>query len=65
MPTFMTTLFIISALLLGAWFVGLHALWQARPPVAAQDPPKAIETLVQQKVSEVTGQQAVGESMSH
>jgi hypothetical protein len=27
MSTFITTLFIVSALLLGAWFTVLHALW--------------------------------------
>ena len=59
----MTTLFIISALVLGAWFFGLRGLWQEPIPVAAQDPPKPIETLVQQKLSEVTGQQTVTEAM--
>ncbi|HEX4592932.1 MAG TPA: hypothetical protein VH157_01595 [Bryobacteraceae bacterium] len=55
----MTTLFIISALLLGAWFAVLQSLWQGPPPIAAQDPPKPIETLVQQKLSDVAGPLAV------
>ena len=63
MQAFLTKLFLVSAVLLGAWFAGLHALWQDPPPVTAQDPPKPIETLVQQKVGEVAGQRAAAESM--
>ena len=65
MPAFMTTLFLFSALLLGAWFVALHSLWPGPPSVAAEDPPRAIETLVPQKLSEVTGQQAEPEAVPH
>jgi hypothetical protein len=65
MLTFITTLFIVSTLLLGAWFVTLHALWQSPPPVAAQDAPKPMEVLVRQKLSEGTGQQAATEALAH
>jgi hypothetical protein len=58
----MTTLFILSALLLGAWFAVLHSLWKGPPPVALEDPPNRIETLVQRKLSEVTGQNTAAES---
>jgi len=60
----MTTLFMASALLLAVWFVWLHALWQVPPPVTAQEAPKRIETLAQQKLSEVTGQAAT-EAIPH
>src|SRR5579859_161683 len=65
-PIFITTLIIISALLLGAWFFALRSLWQGplAPPVAAEDPPKPFETLVQQKLREATGQQVVREATS-
>jgi len=59
----MTTLFILSALLLAAWFAALHSLWKAPPPVAVA--PNRIETLVQRKLSEVTGQQTATESSPH
>jgi hypothetical protein len=48
-PSFMTTLFILSALLLAGWFVALHSLWKGPPPATMEDSPKPIETLVQQK----------------
>jgi hypothetical protein len=69
MPKFMITLFMASALLLAVWFVWLHALWHAPPPVTAQEAPKRIETLAQQKLSEVTGSEVTGlaatEAISH
>ncbi len=61
----MTTLFILSALLLAAWFAALHSLWKGPPPVALGDPPKRIETFIQQKLSEVTGQNTAAETPSH
>jgi hypothetical protein len=62
----MTTLFIISALLLGAWFFALRSLWQGpiSPPVAAQDPPKPFETLVQQRLREAMGRPVLTEAPS-
>jgi len=61
----MTTLFILSALLLAAWFAALHSLWKAPPPAAVEDPADRIETLVQRKLSEVTGQHTATESSPH
>jgi hypothetical protein len=61
----MTTLFILSALLLAAWFAALHSLWKGPPPVALEDPHNRIETVVQQKLSEVRGQQTATESSPH
>jgi hypothetical protein len=64
--TFITTLFIITALLLGAWFLALRSLWQGplSPPVAVQDPVKPFETLVQQKLREGIGQSVPTEASS-
>ena len=59
MPIFVTSLFFVSALLLGAWFVALLSLWQGPAPVAAQDQPKPIESFVEQKLIEVTGKAPV------
>lgn len=61
----MTTLFILSTLLLAAWFAALHSLWKAPPPVAVEDAPNRIETIVQRKLSEVTGQHMATESSRH
>jgi hypothetical protein len=65
MPTFVMTLFIVSALVLGAWFAVLHALWQAPPRFSTQDPPQPIGTSVQQKLNELTGQQITTEAQTH
>jgi hypothetical protein len=64
-PSFMMTLFILSALLLAGWFAALHSMWKGPPPVALGDPPNRIETLVQRKLSEVTGQNTAAETPSH
>ena len=58
----MTTLCLVSALVLGAWFVMLHSLWNgASQAASAQDTLKPVETLLPQKLSDVTGQQVPGD----
>jgi hypothetical protein len=61
----MTTLFILSALLLAGWFVALHSLWKGPPPVAVEEPPMGIETLVQQKLGEVRDRQIATPTSRH